>query len=91
MRHTDRPSGRTERQLIHRSTRTCRAGSSFAAASAAGADAAEQVGVGVVVEAGWRGVAGEADTVGIYRTLLLFSEIPSCIYLYSILHVHVAS
>ena len=46
-------------------TRTCRAGSSFAAASAAGADAAEQVGVGVVVEAGWRGVAGEADTVGI--------------------------
>ena len=48
-----------DRQLIHRVTRTCRAGSSpSAAASAAGADAVEQVGVGVVVEAGGRGVTG---------------------------------
>ena len=60
-------------------TRTCRAGSSpSAASSAAAADVVEQIGVGVVVEAGRHGMTGKAYAVGICNRMSIISGFLTC-------------
>ena len=58
-------------------TRTCRAGSSPSAASSA-ADVVEQIGVGVVVEAGRHGMTGKAYAVGICNRMSIISGFLTC-------------